>query len=147
MGSAAAQTIGVGAVISQSSVALTFTMDGGKVISGTGMFTGSLLAGPDHAEGTLTGPTANDTGDWAFTVTKARTAAVKKTCRAQSASCLSAKQYDATCVTKTLTSLNAIGAITSTHTTDFTSLAQKNCCDQLVFNTVAGCGCRFGSAL
>jgi len=105
MGSAAAQTIGVGAVISQSSVALTFTMDGGKVISGTGMFTGSLLAGPDHAEGTLTGPTANDTGDWAFTETMACTAALKKTCRAQSASCLSAKQYDATCVTKTLTSL------------------------------------------
>jgi hypothetical protein len=72
---------------------------------------------------------------------------VKKTCRAQSASCLSAKQYDATCVTKTLTSLNAIGSIAGTHSTDFTPLAQKNCCDQLVFNTVAGCGCRFGSAL
>lgn len=140
-----AQTIGVTAVIAQSSIGLTFALDGGKTIKGTGPFTGTLAAGPDSGQGTLTGPAADDKGDWAFSagLKNCTPASQKKSCQAQAATCVSMKQYDPVCVTKTTAALNAIGTITSTHTTDFTSRARELCCDQLITNTVADCKCNF----
>lgn len=58
---------------------LSMTMANGQIIQGTGPFGGTFAAGPQSMQGTLTGPTATDMGDWAGTQ-RPCTAAQRKQC-------------------------------------------------------------------
>jgi len=95
-GSTPAQTIPVSAVVAAGNISLTFTMADGRVINGVGPFSGAVSDTASAVQGSLTGPAADDKGDWAGTG-RPCTTYQRKLCTDGITKCVQYSQYRGPC--------------------------------------------------